>query len=250
MILKDKVAIITGAGSGIGKASAKLFSHEGAKIVVADINEETGLEVVKDITADGGQATFIAVDVAIFHDNQRMVQKAVDSYGRLDILFNNAGILGEPFEKLTEERWRKEIDVMLTGPFLACTCAIPIMKKQGGGNILNTSSIAAFDAGGRGPGYASAKSGLVMLTKYLAKHLAQDNIRVNCICPGGVKTGLTGFTSPTEKTEKQQLYKYTGIPMGRLAEPEEIASAALFLVSGQSSFVTGIALIADGGTIL
>lgn len=249
MILKDKAVIITGAGSGIGKASAKLFAREGANIVVADINEETGLAVVKEITADGGQATFIRVDVSNFNDNQRMVQKAVDSYGRLDVLFNNAGILGETFERLTEERWRKEIDIMLTGPFLACSCAIPIMKNQKSGNILNTSSIAAFNAGGRGPGYAAAKSGLVMLTKYLAKHLAPDNIRVNCICPGGVKTGLTGFATGAP-TNKPPATRYPGIPTGRLAEPEEIATAALFLVSDQSSFVTGIALVADGGTIL
>jgi NAD(P)-dependent dehydrogenase (short-subunit alcohol dehydrogenase family) len=250
MILKNKVAIITGAGSGIGKASAKLFAKEGANVVVADINEKTGLEVVKDITALGGQATFIKVDVSSSSDNQRMIQKAMDAYGRLDILFNNAGILGEPLERLTEERWRREIDVMLTGPFLACNCAIPIMRKQKSGNILNTSSIAAFDAGGRGPGYASAKSGLVMLTKYLAKILAPDNIRINCICPGGVKTGLTGFTSQEEKPNRQQTFKYPNIPMGRLAEPEEIASVALFLASDQSSFVTGVALVTDGGTIL
>jgi dihydroanticapsin dehydrogenase len=179
-----------------------------------------------------------------------MIQKAIDAYGRLDILFNNAGILGEPFDRLTEERWRKEIDVMLTGPFLACSYAIPIMKKQKSGNILNTSSVAAFSAGGRGPGYASAKSGLVMLTKYLARLLAPDNIRVNCICPGGVKTGLTGFTLREEKPNRQQTYKYPNIPMGRLAEPEEIASVALFLASDASSFVTGIALVADGGTLL
>ena len=249
MRLKDKVSLITGGGSGIGKATAKLFAREGAKVVVADIDINAGSEVAQQITGDGGEATFIQVDVSHAADAERMVQRAIDSYGRLDILFNNAGILGEPLDKLTEQRWRREIDIMLTGPYLACSYAIPLMKRQGNGNILNTSSIAAFSAGGRGPAYATAKSGLLMLTKYLARALAKNNIRVNCICPGSVDTNLSRVLSEEEQRARQA-NRFSNVPMGRAARPEEIASVALFLVSDESSYVTGAALVVDGGASL
>ncbi|MBN1849388.1 MAG: glucose 1-dehydrogenase [Deltaproteobacteria bacterium] len=251
--LQDKVAIITGAGSGIGAASAYLFAREGAKVVVADLNQDTGREVMRKITEAGGTAVFIQTDVSISNDVERMIQTAVDSFGRVDILFNNAGILGSPLENLTETQWRKELDIMLTGPFLGCHYAIPIMKKQGGGNIINTGSVASFIAGGSSPGYTAAKGGLLMLTKYLGKALAKDQIRVNCICPGAVDTGITvalwGQPSTDEEKKAIEQIRFSRIPMGRAGSTEEVAAVALFLASDESSYITGAAIPVDGGML-
>jgi NAD(P)-dependent dehydrogenase (short-subunit alcohol dehydrogenase family) len=251
--LKDKVAIITGAGSGIGAASAKLFAQEGANLVVADMNQDTGLEVVRQITEAGGTAVFVQTDVSRTADIEHMIEATVDSFGKIDILFNNAGILGTPLENLTEAHWRKELDIMLTGPFLACHHAIPIMKKQGSGNIINTGSVASFIAGGSSPGYTAAKGGLLMLTKYLGKALAKDHIRVNCICPGAVDTGITvalwGQPSTEEEKRAIEQIRFSRIPMGRAGSAEEVAAVALFLASDESSYITGAAIPVDGGML-
>ncbi len=253
MKLNKKVVVITGGGSGIGEASAKLFAREGAKIVVADINSETGKAVVKQIKQEGGEATFLRADVSLSADAESMIQTAVKSYGRLDILFNNAGLPGEKYEETTEEKWRRVLDVNLTGPFLACMYAVPVMRKQGGGNILNTASTAALKAGGRSPAYNASKGGLLMLTKGLAFTLAKYNIRVNCICPGPIDTNLTdafmGYPKTEEERRKQQEIRVGKVPMGRAASPEEVASVALFLVSDDSSYITGVALPVDGGKL-
>jgi NAD(P)-dependent dehydrogenase (short-subunit alcohol dehydrogenase family) len=251
MKLQGKVALITGAGSGVGAATAKLFAKEGAKVVVADIKTETGQEVVKQIKANGGEATFVHADVSVTADIENMIQTAVKSYGRLDILYNNAGHPGDKLEETTEEKLRKVIDINLTGPFLACMYAIPIMQKQGGGNILGTASIAAMKAGGRSPAYNASKGGLLMLTKALANKLAKYNIRVNCICPGSVDTNLTdafmGYPKTEEERKKAQAVRLAKIPLGRAASAEEIASVALFLASDDASYITGVALPVDGG---
>jgi NAD(P)-dependent dehydrogenase (short-subunit alcohol dehydrogenase family) len=251
MKLKGKVAIITGAGSGMGEATAKLFAKEGAKVVVVDINVENGQKVVREIKQAEGEAIFLDADISIASHAERMVQLAVNSYGRLDILFNNAGTPGESWEETTEDKWRKTLDVNLTGPFLACMYAIPVMRKQGGGNILSTASIGALKSQGRSPSYSAAKGGLVMFTRVLSTVLAKDNIRVNCICPGSVDTGLSeafmGYPKTEEERRKKQALKQAAIPMGRTASPKEIASVALFLVSDDSSYITGVALPVDGG---
>lgn len=253
MRLKGKVAIITGAGSGMGEASAKLFAREGAKVVVVDIKSESGEKVVRQIKEAGGEASFLRADVSLAVDAARMVQTAVNSYGRLDILFNNAGIPGESWDETTEEGWRRGLDVNLTGPFLACKYAVPVMRKQGSGNILSTSSIGALKSQGRSPAYSAAKGGLVMFTRVLSTVVAKDNIRVNCICPGSVDTGLTeafmGYPKTEEERRKKQAMRLARIPMGRAASSEEIASVALFLVSDESSYITGVALPVDGGIV-
>lgn len=253
MKLKDKTAIITGAGSGIGEASAKLFAREGARVVATDINPEAGQQVVQQIKKEGGEATFLQVDVSLATDAERMIQTAISFYGRLDILFNNAGVPGETLEETTEEKWRRVIDVNLTGPFLACQYAAPIMKKQGSGNIINTASTGGLKATGRSPAYTASKGGLVLLTKALAKSLGKDGIRVNCICPGLVETGLTDAflyypITEAEKREKRDV-RIANTPISRLCTSEDIASAALFLASDESSFINGIALVVDGGTL-
>lgn len=251
MRLKGKIAVITGAGSGIGKATAKLFAEEGAKVVVADINPHTGEEVAHQIKEERGEAIFVQVDVAHSADVQRMIQTALDSYGRIDILFNNAGIAGELWDETTEEKWQKVINVNLTGSFLACMYAIPHMRKQGGGIIINTGSIGGIRASGKSPAYAASKGGLIVLSKSLARVLAKDNIRVNCLCPGAVDTGLTeafmGYPKTEEERRTKTAAKIAGIPLGRVSKPEEIAFGALFLASDESSFVTGAAFQMDGG---
>jgi len=253
MKLKGKVSIITGAGSGIGKASAELFAAEGSMVVVCDINAEAGEEVAQKIKDSGGEAAFLKVDVASGDDAKRMIDTTVDSYGRLDILFNNAGVAGETLDDTTEEKFRKVIDINLTGPFLACMYATPQMRRQGGGTFINTGSIGGLQAMGRSPAYTASKGGLVMLTRALARNLAKDNIRANCICPGAVDTGLTdafmGSPATEEERRKRQATRLSRIPMGRAAKPEEIASVALFLASDEAAYITGAALRADGGIL-
>jgi NAD(P)-dependent dehydrogenase (short-subunit alcohol dehydrogenase family) len=253
MKLKGKVSVITGAGSGIGKASAELFAAEGSMVLVCDIDAEAGKAAVQGIKNAGGEAAFLKADVARSDDAKRMIDTAVDEYGRLDILFNNAGVAGDALDDTTEEKFRKVIDVNLTGPFLACMYAIPQMREQGGGAIINTGSIGGLQAMGRSPAYTASKGGLIMLTRALARSLAGDNIRANCICPGAVDTGLTdafmGHPSTEEERRKRQAIRLGRIPMGRAASPEEIASVALFLASDDSAYITGAAVRADGGIL-
>jgi len=264
MRLKGKVAVITGAGGGMGEASAKLFAKEGAKVVVAEINAEAGRKVAQQIKQEGGEAIFVQVDVSKADDVKRMVQTTVDTYGRLDILFNNAGIAGRIFgsppppgktqEEVELEDWRQVIDVNLMGPFIACLYAIPVMRKQGGGCILNTASTGALRAQPRSIAYATSKGGLVLTTKSLARAVVKDNIRVNAICPALVMTGLADAFMGYPKTEEERKTKLAAglsrIPMGRPAKAEEIANAALFLVSDEASYITGVALPVDGGATI
>jgi NAD(P)-dependent dehydrogenase (short-subunit alcohol dehydrogenase family) len=251
MRLENKVALVTGAGSGIGRASAILFAREGARVVVADLNSASGQETVRDIKALGGQATLVQVDVGAASDNQRMIEVALESYGRLDILFCNAGVAGAPLADTTEDNWRRTLDINLTGPFLACTYAIPPMRKQRTGNILFNSSVGGVIASGRSPAYAAAKGGLITLGKALAKMLAKENIRVNVICPGATETDMNdavlGFPKNDEQRRAAKAESVRPIPLGRYAHPEEIANVALFLASDESSFVTGAAYLVDGG---
>jgi NAD(P)-dependent dehydrogenase (short-subunit alcohol dehydrogenase family) len=253
MRFKDKVVVITGAGSGIGRATAELFAREGAKVVAADIDLDATSKVVQQIRQKGQEATFLQVNVGSDADVKHMIQTAINTYGRIDVLFNNAGVAGEPLDETNEDKWRRVIDINLTGPFLACLYAIPIMRKQGCGNIINTSSIGGLKAGGRSPSYTASKGGIVMLSRTLAKILAKDNIRVNCICPGATDTDLTEAFMKYPKTEEERqkaaAIRLSHIPMGRSAKPEEIASVVLFLASDESSFVNGVALPVDGGTL-
>ncbi len=247
MKLKGKVAVITGAGSGIGRAAALLFAEEGAKVVVADYSVAGGQETVKQIKAKGGEATFVATDVSKAADVQKMIKTAIDKYGRLDILYNNAGIEGPlgPTENVSEADWDRVLSVNLKGVFLGSKHAIPQMLKQGGGVIINTASIAGLVGVANMPAYCASKGGIVLLTKTMALEYARKNIRVNCICPGAVKTPmLDRFTGSQPEAEK---FLRESQPVGRWGEPEEIAQAALYLASEQSSFVTGTTLIVDGG---
>ncbi|MBM4258261.1 MAG: glucose 1-dehydrogenase [Deltaproteobacteria bacterium] len=245
--LKGKVAIITGGGSGIGRASCLLFAREGAKVVVADYVLEGGKETVRQITEAGGEAVFVQADVSKSADVQNMIGATIRNYGRVDVLFNNAGIEG-PSSKLAnlkEEDWDRVIAIDLTSVYLGMKYVIPEMIKQGGGSIISTASVAGM-VGFPGSGaYAAAKAGVINLTRLAALEYADKNIRVNCICPGVIETPMVDRVvggRPRERIVRTE-------PVGRLGRPEEIANAALFLASDESSFATGAPFVIDGGYI-
>jgi len=253
--LDGKVAIVTGAGSGIGEASAKLFAKENAKVVVADIDPAKGQRVVKEIKDAGGDSTFIQVDVTKVSNMERMIKTTVQTYGKINILYNNAGMAGpKGVEDVAEDEWEQCIKINMLGGFFATKFAVPEMRKAGGGSILFTSSLAGIVGSKFSPTYSSAKGGIVLLTKSLALALAKDNIRVNCICPSLVSTPMAPDfvrSSPDEdkSVTEATIQRYlSSVPMGRLAQPQEVAYAALFLVSDEASFITGAALPVDGGT--
>jgi len=245
--LSEKVVVITGAGSGIGRAMATLFAQEGAKVVVADIVEERVAEVVEEIKQAGGAATGTIVNVAAENDVGGMIDKAVEVYGRLDILCNNAGVMDRmaPAHEVSDELWARVLGINLTGPFMAARKAIPIMREQGSGVILNTSSLSGLFGGRAGAAYTASKHGLIGLTKSIAFMYAAEGIRCNAICPGGVETAIGVGGQPSA-------FGYGRMQLGfgtnpRLGQPEEIARVALTLVSDESSFVNGAVVVIDGG---
>ena len=250
--LENKVALITGAGSGIGRASALLFAEEGAKVVVSDMNEGTAIGVVDEITGQGGDAAFVTGDVSNSRQAEQMVRKALDTFGRLDILVNSAGISARnalPDGASPEEIWDKVMDVNLKGTYLVSWYAVPEMEKSGGGSIVNLASIMAVVGypagmgGGFNP-YVPSKGGVLQFTRNLAVDCAGKNIRVNCLCPGYVETDLiAGLTDDPEARAALEARH----PMGRLGRPDEIAKAALFLASDDASYITGAPLMIDGG---
>jgi len=245
--LDGKVVLITGAASGIGRTTALLFSEEGASLAVADYAPEGGQQTVRMIKEAGGDAIFIETDVSKTADVQRMIKTAMDTYGRIDILHNNAAIQGTlgPVETLTEEDWDSVITINLKSVFLCSKYTIPIMLEQGSGVIVNTASIAGIVGLGIMPAYCASKGGVVQLTKAMALRYAKQNIRVNCLCPGAVETPMLGIDVPTDPAEREAFMSTRA--GGRLIYPEEIARAALYLASDDSSSVIGAVLVVDRG---
>lgn len=249
MRLEGKVALITGSGSGIGRASAVRFAAEGARIVASDISESTAVETAAMVGESGGEATAIGGDVVSSADAAAMVQAAIDAYGRLDVLLNSAGVSGRIDGATHEDVWDKVMDVNLKGTYLVSWHAAPEMENAGGGSIINIGSIMSLVGypvgmgGGFNP-YNASKGGVLQFTRNLSVDLARKNIRVNCICPGYVETNMT--RPLTENPESYKLLKQRH-PIGRLGQPEDIANAALFLASDEAAFVTGAPLIVDGG---
>jgi len=247
--LEGKIALITGAGSGIGRATAMLFAQEGARVDVADWDEPAAKNVVGEI---GEGAIAIKVDVSKAGDVEKMIAAVVSRFGRLDILYNNAGVcIPGMVHTMSEEAWDRTININLKGVFLGCKYGLAQMIKQGGGVILNTASVAGLEGHCGLPDYCASKHGVIGLTKSIALDYAQHNIRANCICPGGVTTNIMkdalARLTPQELERRIKEMTAPATPMNRSAEPGEIARPALFLCSDDASFVTGQAFAADGG---
>jgi NAD(P)-dependent dehydrogenase (short-subunit alcohol dehydrogenase family) len=243
-LLEKKVAIITGAGSGIGKATAELFAKEGAKVIVSDINEEHGKSVADEIQKKGGEAFFIKADSSKPEDNEALVKQTVEHYGALDIAVNNAGIGGPLGEtgKYPLDGWQKVIDINLSGVFYGLRYQLPAMQERGG-TVVNIASILGNTATKFSPAYVAAKHGVVGLTKAAALEYADKKIRINAVGPGYIKTPLVENT-----LDSDSLDALVGLhPIGRLGEAKEIAEMILWLASSKSSFVTGAYFPVDGG---
>jgi NAD(P)-dependent dehydrogenase (short-subunit alcohol dehydrogenase family) len=254
MRLANKVAVVTAAGSGIGRASALLFAKEGAKVVVADIDPKGGEETVDLITKLGNEAMFVRADVAKVSHMENMIKTTVATYGKLNILFNHAGMPGpRGLEEVGESEWDHALGVLTKGGFFACKFAVPEIRKAGGGSMLFTSSVSGLGGSPNSPLYSLAKGGIIMLVKSLALLLADDGIRVNCIAPGLVDTPMLpqffGLKSDSAGGNWKDISEraLNLIPLKRFACPEDIAWAALFLSSDESSYITGTTLLVDGG---
>ncbi|MFI5304595.1 MAG: glucose 1-dehydrogenase [Nitrospiria bacterium] len=248
MRLKDKVSLITGAGSGIGRESALLFAKEGSRVVVVDNVNSAGTQTVDMIRAEGGQAVFVQADVSKGSDSENMVAMAEKQFGRLHILFNNAGIMDGRDDDATqtdEGVWDLTMNINLKGVFLGCKYGIPALRRAGGGSIINTASfVAHLGAATAQVAYTASKGGVLAFTRELSVIHARENIRVNALCPGPLRTELLMKFLNTEEKKKRRLVH---IPMGRFGEASEIAKAALFLASDDSSYVTGTSFMVDGG---
>lgn len=254
MRLQGKVAVITAAGSGTGRAAAVIFAREGAKVIAADIVPQAGEETVRLVREGGGEATFVQIDAGKVADMRRLIDTAVGKYGTLNILWNHAGIPGPgTLEDTEEEAFDRAQTILTKGGFFAAKFAVPHLRKAGGGSIIFTSSISGIRGLPWSPSYSMAKGGLVTLTMSLALALARYNIRVNCICPGPIDSPmLRVFVDRTGKLKGDEMENAMvsagrASPMRRLARPEEVAYAGLFLASDEASFITGVALPVDGG---
>ena len=244
MKLEDKSALVTGAGSGIGRAIAQLFAAEGAAVLVAELNEETGTAAAREIEDAGGRARFLRADTGREEEVKAAIAAAVEAFGGLDILVNNAGITA------LEHTWDEVIALNFSGVYYGCLHGLEVMKRQGSGGIINLASVAGLVGasvpgipGGFGYPYGASKHGVIGLTRQFALDGAPD-VRVNCVCPSFVDTPMVAIVSQTEPLREWAL---ANTPLGRLGRPEEIAKAALFLASDDSSFMTGAPLIVDGG---
>jgi NAD(P)-dependent dehydrogenase (short-subunit alcohol dehydrogenase family) len=245
--LDKKVAVITGAASGIGRATALRFAGEGASVVIADLNREGGESAVRDCRENAGNAVFQLTDVSTEENIQGAIKRAVTEFGRLDIVYNNAGLGGAvgPLEKISADNWDRSFAVLLRAVFLGIKHAVPEMRKVGGGSIISTASIAGIRGAAGLHAYCAAKAGVISLTRSASIELAKDKIRVNCICPGLIATPLTYNRIPGGEQTALQLFADFQ-PWPRAGRPEDIAAMALFLASDDSEFVSGQAMVVDG----
>ncbi len=248
MRLSNKVALITGAGSGIGREAALLFAQEGAKVAVVDINSAAGQETVSLIKAAGGEAAFTAIDVSKAAEARAMIDFAEKTFGKLNVLFNNAGIFPDADGSVLEteeEVWDLVMNVNLKGVFFGCKYGIPALLRAGGGSIINTASfVALIGAATSQIAYTASKGGVLAMTREMAVEFARKNIRLNAICPGPVETPLLAqLLSDPARRQRRMVH----IPMGRLARAREVAQAALFLASDESAYVNGATFTVDGG---
>jgi len=248
-VLTGKRALVTGGASGIGRATALLFAREGAAVSVVDLDEAGGQAVARTIVDGGGRAIFVQCDVSLVADCQRAVQQTVDRLGGLDILFNNAGIIRRAtVVDTTEEEWDRVMAVNVKSIFLLSKYAVPVMARSGGGVIVNTSSGWGLVGGRRAVSYCASKGAVVNMTRAMALDHGAQNIRVNCVCPGDTDTDLLRDEArQLGQAEENFLAQAADRPLQRVGTPEEVAQAVLYLASDRSSFVTGAALVVDGG---
>lgn len=248
MRLKDKVALITGAGSGIGRQTALLFAKEGAAVLCVDVNEDAAKETTMLVKQAGGRAASCRADVSKARDCEQMVAAAEKEFGKLNVLFNNAGIMhakDDDAVSTSEEVWDLTLDINAKGVFLGCKYGIPALKRAGGGSVINTASfVARMGAATPQIAYTASKGAVLSMTRELAVIHARQNIRVNALCPGPLRTELLMSYLNTEEKKRRRLVH---VPMGRFGEAEEIAKAALYLASDESSYVTGTEFLVDGG---
>jgi NAD(P)-dependent dehydrogenase (short-subunit alcohol dehydrogenase family) len=249
MQLANKVAIVTGGASGIGRAAALLFAREGAAVAMADVNAKAGQDVVNEIQKAGGRGFFESADVSTAGDCRRVAERTLREFGKIDILFNNAGIIRRATVlDLSEEDWDRVMAVNVKSIFLLSREVIPHIQKAGGGSIINTASGWGLTGGAKAAVYCASKGAVVLLTKAMAVDHGPQNIRVNCICPGDTDTGmLRSEAQQLGEASDRFLAEAAKRPLGRVGTADEIARAALFLASDASSFVTGTALVVDGG---
>lgn len=245
--LDGRVAIVTAGGAGIGAATARRFAQEGASVIIADLSGKRAEEVTNGIKASGGKAVSFKMDAADPEGVQATIKLALETYGRLDIMFNNAGIAEvAPLDEYSLESWNRVIAVTLTGTFLGMKYCLPIMRKQGKGAIINTASISGIGGDYGMSSYNAAKAGVINLTRSAALENAKHNIRINCVCPGAINTRVAQILGKDRADEFCQL-QAEAHPLGRMGEPEEIANIVSFLASDEASFITGAAIVADGG---
>jgi NAD(P)-dependent dehydrogenase (short-subunit alcohol dehydrogenase family) len=251
-VLRGKVAVITGAATGIGRASALLFARAGAPVALADLREPELTRTAADVRAAGGQAEPIVADLARPEDCAAVITAAARAFGRLDVLLNNAGVgtmvVGGTVESITLEHWDLAQDVNVRAMYLVSRAAVPLMRAAGGGAIVNVASVSAFRGSVERPShaYAASKGAVLGLTHAMAASYGRDGIRVNAICPGTIRTRLTADIVPRVEQASRE---GRGIPLGRVGEPEDIARCALFLASDDASFISGVHLVADGGAM-
>jgi NAD(P)-dependent dehydrogenase (short-subunit alcohol dehydrogenase family) len=247
--LKGKVAVVTGAASGIGRAAGLRLAEAGAAAALLDIDAESGKRAEEEIVRKGGFARFFRCDVTSMEDCRKTTEAIIEKFGRIDILFNNAGsIIRKDILDLTEEDWDRVLDVNLKSVFLLSKNVIPFMKKSGGGSIINTGSGWGLKGGLKAAAYCAAKGGVVNLTRAMAIDFGKDNIRVNCICPGDVETPLLyGEAVQLGRESSEFMKEAADRPLGRVGQPQEIANAVLYFASDQSSWTTGSILVVDGG---
>jgi NAD(P)-dependent dehydrogenase (short-subunit alcohol dehydrogenase family) len=248
-VLSGKTALITGAAGGIGRSTALRFARQGAAVSLVDLNEEAGEKVAGEISEAGGRAIFEGADVTIAAQCRRVVERTLDEFGGLHILFNNAGIIRRAsVVDLSEGDWDAVIAVNVKSIFLMCREVVPVMAKAQGGSIINTASGWGLAGGARAAAYCASKGAVVLMTKAMAIDHGPQNIRVNCICPGDTDTAmLRNEARQLGENEQQFLSGSASRPLGRIGKPKEIARAALFLAGDEASFVTGTALVVDGG---
>jgi len=245
--LENKVAVVTAGGSGIGAATVRRFAREGAAVVIADLSGSRAEQVRAEVAATGSRAAAIKMDVADPQAVEATIKLALDSFGRLDVLFNNAGMAEVSLiHETTLESWERVIAVTLTGTFLGLKYAIPIMRRQGGGAVINTASISGMHGDYGMASYNAAKAAVINLTRTAALENAKHHIRVNCVCPGAINTRVAQILGKGRADEFRRVMG-AAHPIGRMGEPDEIASTVTFLASEEASFITGASFVADGG---